>query len=207
MYKKIIYFFIPAVFILLLFSYRTQAQYAFWGFKAGVQANKIISLSFDSKMTPGFNVGIFGNFILSKQFALQHELLYTQRGFGGTTKDSFEVKGSLPYIELPWCLYYNVNKAFHLQFGLQPGIYVFFKPPQRDSSDFSKYNVNPIDLAVIIGGGVILDNNFLFGARLTVSTGQTFNTEEFGGRNVTLQAYMGYAVNRKVKNKKKAKKK
>lgn len=203
MYKRFFLFLIPLL-VLLTIS-KTQAQYAFWGFKAGVQANKITGLSFDSKMTPGFNIGIFGNFILSKEFALQHELLYTQRGFGGTTTDSIDVKGNLPYIELPWCLYYNVNKAFHLQFGLQPGIYVFFKQPQRDSSEFSKYNVNPIDLAGILGAGVILDNNLLFGVRLTVSTGQTFNTTEFGGRNVTLQAYMGYAVNRKVKKKKKKK--
>ncbi len=206
MYKRIFSFLIPVFFILLLFPKSTSAQYAYWGFKAGFQANKITGLSFDSKMTPGFNVGIFGNFILSKKFALQHELLYTQRGFGGTTKDSIDVKGNLPYIELPWCLYYNVNKAFHLQLGVQPGIYMYFKQPQRDSSEFSKYNVNPIDFSGILGAGFIMDNNLLFGVRLTVSTGQTFNTTEFGGRNVTLQAYMGYAVNRKVKKKKSKKK-
>jgi len=203
MHKKFFLFFIPVLFSLLLTPGRVHAQYAYWGFKGGIQANKITGLSFDSKMIPGFNVGIFGNFILSKKFALQHELLYTQRGFGGTTKDSVDVKGNLPYIELPWCLYYNINRAFHLQFGVQPGIYMFFKQPQRDSSEFSKYNVNPIDFAGILGAGFIMDNNLLFGIRLTVSSGQTFNTTEFGGRNVTLQAYMGYAVNRKVKKKKK----
>lgn len=205
MYKRFLRFFIFAVLIILSSASRSQAQYAFWGFKGGIQANKITGLSFDSKMTTGFNVGIFGNFILSKKFALQHELLYSQRGFGGTTKDSIEVKGNLPYIELPWCLYYNVNSAFHLQFGIQPGIYMFFKQPERDTTRFSKYNVNPIDFSGILGAGVILDNNLLFGVRLTVSTGQTFNTTEFGGRNVSLQAYMGYAVNRKVKKKKKKK--
>lgn len=203
MHKRLHLFFILVVLLVLSSVNRVEAQYAYWGFKGGIQANKITGLSFDSKMTPGFNIGIFGNFILSKKFALQHELLYSRRGFGGTTKDSIEVKGNLPYIELPWCLYYNVNKAFHLQLGVQPGIYMFMKQPQRDSSEFSKYNVNPIELAGILGAGVILDNNLLFGVRLTVSTGQTFNTTEFGGRNVTLQAYMGYAVNRKVKKKKK----
>src|ERR1700748_1505961 len=137
MYKKLLHFFISAITVFFLFSTKAQAQYAYWGFKGGIQANKITGLSFDSKMTPGFNIGIFGNFILSEKFALQHELLFTQRGFGGTTKDSIDVQGKLPYIELPWCLYYNVNRAFHLQFGVQPGLYMFFKQPQRDSSEFS----------------------------------------------------------------------
>jgi hypothetical protein len=201
--KRAFFFFVPVLLIVLFNSSILNAQYAYWGFKGGFQANKITGLSFESKMVPGFNVGIFGNFILSDKFALQHELLYSQRGFEGTTVDSIHVKGSLPYIELPWCLYYNVNRAFHLQLGVQPGIYMYFKQPQRDKSEFSKYNVNPIDFSGIIGAGFIMDNNFLFGARLTVASGQTFNTNEFGGRNVTLQAYMGYSVNRKVKKKKK----
>jgi Outer membrane protein beta-barrel domain len=201
MYKKFLLFFIP--FLAFLMIEKTHAQYAYWGIKGGVQANKIASLSFDTPMSPGFNVGIFGNFILSEKFAIQHELLYSQRGFGGTTLDSFEVSGRLPYIDLPWMIHYNLNRVFHVHVGVQPSLYMFFKKAKADSSEFSKYNVNPIDFSGLLGVGAIMNNNILFGIRVNVSLGQTFNTEEFGGRNIALQAYIGYAVNRKVKKKKK----
>jgi hypothetical protein len=201
MYKRFLLFFIS--FLSFLMIKKADAQYAYWGIKGGVQANKIASLSFDAQMTPGFHVGVFGNFILSEKFAIQHELLYSQRGFGGTTLDSFDVSGKLPYIDLPWMVHYNLNRVFHIHLGVQPSLYMFFKKAKADSSEFSKYNVNPIDFSGLLGVGAIMDNNVLFGIRVNVSTGQTFNTEEFGGRNIALQAYLGYAVNRKVKKKKK----
>jgi|GEM_PF-3876968 len=198
------YFFAFFIFTLLN-THLCSAQYAYWGVKAGVQGTKISGLSFDSKMTPGFNIGVFGNFILSEKFALQHEALYSHRGFEGTTLDSFDVVGTLPYLDLPWLLHYNINKVFHIQAGLQPSIYLFYKKAKADSSEFSKYNVNPLELSGLIGVGAIMRNNILFGIRVNVSFGQTFNTSEFGGRNVALQAYLGYAVNRKIKGKKKKK--
>lgn len=191
------------LFLLLSTHQVSKAQYAYWGFKGGAQANKISGLSFNSNMSPGFNVGVFGNFILSEKFAIQHEALFSLRGFGGTTLDSFEVGGNLPYLDLPWMVHYNLNRVFHVQAGVQPSIYLFLKKSQTDSSDFSRYNVNSIDFSGLLGVGAILDNNFLFGIRANVSLGQTFNTNEFGGRNIALQAYIGYAVNRKVKKKKK----
>ncbi len=193
------------LFVLFLTStlQESKAQYAYWGVKGGVQANKISGVSFDSKMSPGFNIGVFGNFILSEKFAIQHEALFSLRGFGGTTLDSFEVGANLPYLDLPWMVHYNLNKVFHIHAGVQPSLYLYLKKAKTDSSDFSKYNVNPIDFSGLLGIGAILDNNFLFGVRVNVSLGQTFNTTEFGGRNIALQGYIGYAVNRKVKKKKK----
>ena len=184
-------------------AYVSNAQYAFWGFKAGYQSNKISGLSFDTKMSSGFNVGVFGNFILSDKWAIQHEAQYSRKGFSGTTLDSFDVKGSLPYFELPWMLQYNINKVFYIHAGVQPSLYLYLKKAQRDSTEFSKYNVNPIDFSGLIGVGAITNNNFLFGARVNISLNQTFNTTEFGGRNISLQAYIAYAVNRKVRKKKK----
>jgi hypothetical protein len=197
--------FIITIYILLIQSSNiSNAQYAYWGFKGGYQSNKITGASqFDSKMCSGFNVGVFGNFILSEKWAIQHEAQYSLKGFAGTTIDSFEIKGNLPYFELPWMVQYNISKAFYIHAGLQPSLYLFLKKAKPDSTDYSRYNVNPIDFSGLLGLGAITNNNFLFGVRVNVSLNQTFNTNAFGGRNVALQAYLAYAVNRKVKKKRK----
>ncbi len=198
------YFFHSLLFLFFCFNSSVSfAQYAYWGFKGGIQATKLSGVSFESKMSPGFSLGLFGNFILSDKVALQHEILYSHRGFSGTTTDSIAISGNLPYIDLPWLLHYNVNKVFHIQAGVQPSLYLFYKKSEPTSSEYSKYNVNPIDFSGLLGVGAILRNNVLFGIRLNVSFGQTFNTTAFGGRNVSLQAYLGYSVNRKIKKKKK----
>jgi hypothetical protein len=50
----------------------------------------------------GFTGGIFVNHALSDNFSLQPELLYTQKGFGGSlVEDVVELELSLGYFELP----------------------------------------------------------------------------------------------------------
>lgn len=77
-----------------------------FGFKAGVNISSAANTpdyweeSIDSKA--GITAGAFLNFALSKNFSLQPELLYTQKGFGGTlVEDIVELELSLGYFELP----------------------------------------------------------------------------------------------------------
>lgn len=96
------------VFLLLAMIAGSSANAAdvSFGFKAGVNISSAANVpdyweeSIDSKA--GVTAGAFINFALSKNFSLQPELLYTQKGFGGTlVEDVVELELSLGYFELP----------------------------------------------------------------------------------------------------------
>jgi len=79
---------------------------ASFGFRAGVNISNASNIpdyweeSIDSKT--GITAGAFFNYALNENFSLQPELLYTQKGFGGSLVDDVvELAVSLDYFELP----------------------------------------------------------------------------------------------------------
>lgn len=186
-------------FILFIASINCFAQNSYWGVKAGMSFNKVGGIDFDNSMYTGFNGGLFATFIINDRFTFTHELSYAIRGFNSQLSDGNNYDFNLKYIDIPWMLNFHVNEAVYVQAGIQPSVYAYFKPAQYDSIPYTKYNANAFDFSGFVGASVILKNNILFGVRLNQSFSKTFNISTYGGKQLTMQAFVGYAINRKVR--------
>lgn len=187
------------VLILFFTSSSGICQNAYWGLKGGLNINKVGGIDLDNSMYAGFNLGIFGTFVINDRISFSHEISYSNRGFNSELLNGEAYTFRLKYIDIPWMLNYHFNPAIFAQIGVQPSVYAFFKPAQYDSIPYTKYNANPFDFSGFIGAGVILKNNLIFGARINQSISKTFNISEAGGKQLTMQFYIGYAINRKVR--------
>jgi len=189
----------------LLFLFFTLAstvsgQDAFWGVRGGANFNKVDGIGISNSMYVGYTGGLFATFIISDRFSFQHELSYSVRGLNGKLANGDPNKVKLAYIDVPWMLNYNFSQALFVQAGVQASVYSFFKAPHNDTIPYNKYNANVFDFSVLLGAGVILDNNMIFGVRINQSLSHTFALNNTGGRILNLQAYMAYAINRNVKH-------
>ncbi|MFN8416819.1 MAG: outer membrane beta-barrel protein [Cytophagaceae bacterium] len=188
-------------FLFLFTSLGCFAQNAYWGVRAGMSFNKVGGIELDNSMYTGFNAGLFGTFMINDRFSFTHELSYAVRGFNGALSDGHNYDFNLKYIDIPWMLNFHINQAVYVQAGVQPSVYAFFKPAQYDTIPYTKYNANAFDFSGFVGASIILKNNLLFGVRLNQSISQTFNISTYGGKQLTMHAFIGYAINRKTRGK------
>jgi putative flippase GtrA len=186
-------------FLFLIAGSSSFAQNSYWGVRAGMSFNKVGGIELDNSMYTGFNGGLFATFIINDRITFTHELSYAFRGFKSTLSDGNNYNFNLKYIDIPWMLNLHVNQAIYIQAGIQPSVYVYFKPAQYDTIPYTKYNANAFDFSGFLGASVILKNNLLFGIRLNQSFSRTFNISTAGGKQLTMHAFVGYAINRKVR--------
>jgi Outer membrane protein beta-barrel domain len=98
------------------------------GVKAGADIHKIDGKSFKDEFSYGYHLGGFATIGLTKKFAIQPEVLFSQVS-SDTSNDFSEVydfnsisKVQLKYLQIPLLLNYNPNPFVSLQVGPQFGI-------------------------------------------------------------------------------------
>lgn len=113
-----------------------QAQDMRFGVKAGVNFSNFGGDEVgDSSARTGFHVGAVAEFPLSENFSIQPEVLFSQQGsqnefnevytIGGVeVRDSYEVKQTLNYINVPIAAQYEIFDGFTLHAGPQIGFLI-----------------------------------------------------------------------------------
>ena len=145
-------FYLSAAAALIFLTATVNAQHVNIGIKAGLNLYTIKTdngTDFDTK--PGFNAGLIGHIHLSKQFAVQPELVYSAQG-AKYNSGGVETKVNLGYINVPVMFQYMFDNGFRLQAGPQVGFLVNAKTETGNVSTDIKDNINSIDFA--LGAGI-----------------------------------------------------
>lgn len=141
--------------ILTAGSGTANAQHANIGIKAGLNVYNINNdngAEYDSKI--GFHAGLLSHIHLSKQWAIQPELVYSAQG-AKSTLTSVDTKINLGYINLPVMIQYMFDNGFRLQAGPQVGFLISAKAEAGNTKTDIKDELNTIDFALGFGAGYI----------------------------------------------------
>ena len=125
------------------------------GIKGGVNVYNFHdndNTSYDPRI--GYNFGVMGHIHISKQFALQPEIVYSAQGAQYKTTLG-TAKYNLDYINVPILLQYMWDNGFRIEAGPQIGFLVSAKSKINDISTDNKENVETIDLAASFGASYI----------------------------------------------------
>ncbi|MEP6617415.1 MAG: outer membrane beta-barrel protein [Ginsengibacter sp.] len=115
---------------LLLFFSASYSQSFTVGIKGGVSINKITGKSFKEQFTYGYHVGGYATLGLSKKFAIQPEVLFSQLSTDTSSQFSSIYQFNhinnikLSYLSIPIVLNYNVSNLLALQVGPQFGVLI-----------------------------------------------------------------------------------
>ncbi len=132
-----------------------KAQHANIGIKGGLNIYNVHNdnnTKYDTKL--GFNAGLLGHIHLTKQLALQPEIVYSAQG----AKYNFlndKVKLNLGYINVPVLLQYMFDNGFRLEAGPQVGFLITAKSEFNNVKTDVKNNLKKVDFAVGAGLGYV----------------------------------------------------
>jgi opacity protein-like surface antigen len=161
----------------------------------GANAQNINGLKYDNRF--GFHAGVFANIGLTKLFAFQPELLYSQKG--AKTRDIDE-RFRLHYIDVPLAFHVNTD-GFFFEAGPQVGFLVAAKREVGNvSEDIKSYNT--VDFGYLAGLGYQLKHGLGVGLRYNgaftnfpkSTTNGTMTVQE-KVRNSAFQLYATYSFN------------
>lgn len=133
----------------------TKASHVTFGVKGGLNVyniNNDNNIEYESKL--GFHLGMLAHIHLSKQFALQPELLYSAQGAKYTVSNN-EVKINLGYINVPVMVQYMFDNGFRLQAGPQLGFLTRARSETNNTKTDVKENYKTIEFAVGFGAGYV----------------------------------------------------
>lgn len=132
-----------------------SAQHVNIGVKAGLNLYNINNdngTEYDTKA--GFHAGLLGHIHLSKQWAVQPELVYSAQG-AKSTVTGVDTKINLGYINLPIMIQYMFNNGFRVQAGPQAGFLISAKAEANNKSTDIKDELKTVDFALGFGAGYI----------------------------------------------------
>lgn len=140
----------------------------------------------------GFHLGVYGEFFINQDFAIQLELLYSQQGY--------EIEGrsgtftqKLNYINLPFMFKAYPSKNFFLEAGPQIGLAISHKE-EFDSSfglfdTSSEFDPSSFDWGVNFGGGFKTNSGVSLGVRYHLGLGDIY--DEGAPRNRVWMFFLG----------------
>ena len=168
-----------------------------FGAKGGLNISSITNADQDgvnSNSLVGFHIGFFGEFMISDEFAIQPELLYSTQG----VKLEFEGdKGDLKldYINIPVMAKYYVADAFSLELGPQIGFLVSAKAKSGGDSVDVKDDTKSIDVSLGFGANYNFAEKFMLGARYNLGltrVQEDLFPGESESKNSVFQISVGY---------------
>lgn len=142
----------------------------------------------------GFHVGFFGEFMISDQFAIQPELLYSTQGVK-LEADGEKGDLKLDYINIPIMAKYYVADAFSLELGPQIGFLVSAEGKSDGVSVDIKDDTKSVDVSLGFGASYNFAENFMLGARYNLGLTRV-QEDVFPGesewKNSVFQISVGY---------------
>ncbi len=169
------------------------------GLKAGASLTSFAGADakvYDNRF--GFHAGVFANIGLTKLFAFQPELLYSQKG--ANYDNVTDVSQRLHYIDVPLAFHVNSGGLF-FEAGPQVGFLVGAKYQSGSASTDIKSTLNSVDFGYLFGLGYQLKHGLGVGLRYNggftnVDQAATFGnlTVQRRARNSAFQLYLTYSV-------------
>lgn len=140
------------------------AQSPSLGIKGGLNITNIKMMDNASDYKAGFHVGGLAHFHLSKEWAIQPELMFSQQG-GKSRSEANKTSTNLDYLTVPVLVQYMFNNGFRLQAGPQLGILVNAKSKLGGNSTDIKDRYKTADISFPIGIGYLTHSGLGIDAR------------------------------------------
>lgn len=168
-----------------------------FGVKGGLNVASISNIDEDGvNKDPliGFHIGFLGEFMISDQFAIQPELLYSTQGVKANF-DGEKADFKLDYINIPVMAKYYVADAFSLELGPQIGFLVSADAEAGGVSVDIKDELKSVDVSLGFGASYIFAEKFMLGARYNLGLTQVQEEVSPGDsewKNSVFQISVGY---------------
>lgn len=148
-------FYVTVALATILMAGTASAQNVNVGLKAGFNLyniNNDNNVSFDPKA--GFHAGVIGHIHVTRQFAIQPEIVYSAQGAKFTTA-GVDTKLKRDYINVPVLFQYMFDNGFRLQAGPQVGFLINAESKTNNTSIDTKDNLKGVDFGVGAGVGYV----------------------------------------------------
>ena len=184
---KKIFSIVAATFFMLL---TVAAQEVHFGIKAGVNASSVeFSNVNDYSGKAGLHIGGLAHIHISRQFALQPELVYSMQG---GQDESENIKLKLNYINIPVLAQYMINDGFRLQTGPQLGFLLSAKSKVGDVEYNRKDDLSSIDFSWAFGAGYLFPSGFGIDARYNYGISNISDNTTYKAKNRVFQFGLFY---------------
>jgi hypothetical protein len=141
--------------IAIVFATSVQSQHVNIGIKAGLNLYNIKNNDdFKYDMKPGLHAGLLGHIHVTKNFAVQPELLFSAQGAKYKT-GGVETKLNLNYLNVPILLQYMFDNGFRFEAGPQIGLLLTAKADNGTTKTDVKSDLNTLDAGLALGIGYI----------------------------------------------------
>lgn len=165
-----------------------QGQQTHFGVKAGVNiASVAIDNGDDYNSKAGLHIGGLAHIHISRQFALQPELVFSMQG----GKDDNE-KLKLNYLNIPLLAQYMTNDGFRLQTGPQLGILLAAERKVGDVEIDVDDDLSSVDFSWTFGAGYLFPSGFGIDARYNLGISNISDDESFEAKNRVFQVGLFY---------------
>lgn len=190
--------------VTVLVSAGADAQELHYGLKAGLNISDIALANFvnndvesDYRPKAGFHGGVFVSADLVNQFAIEAELLYSNKG----TRAGERI--NLHYITIPFLIRYELSEQFSLALGPEFGYLVKARSPLGDVSN--TWN-NKLDFGIDADVALKLTTNMLLALRYNAGFSSVIDTrrsssttgEAIKYQNRTLQLSLCFQLGEKM---------
>ena len=137
------------------------------GLKGGLNVATLSSPAYNYSIDPRIsaNFGGLAHIHLSKEFAIQPELLFSGQGAKQTNEDRKVVKTNLNYLQIPVLLQYLIGTGFRLETGPQFGFLLSANRKVDNVTANIKDAYKTIDVAWVFGAGYLTPSGFGIDAR------------------------------------------
>lgn len=191
--------------------FNTYSQENAFGIKGGLNlAFMSVDDANDNNIIPGFHAGVWGKLMITENFGIQPEVLYSMKGVK-TTYDNIIAEGesklNVNYIDIPVYLVFNLSEDFDFHLGPFIGLVMnakvetdtevldFFDVDSED--DIDKDNFNNLDFGISGGLGFVLKPvtlGFNYNLSLAEAAKEDRPIERLIGdaRNNVIQIYIGF---------------
>jgi hypothetical protein len=190
-------FYLVALATTLLITTVVSSQSINLGLKGGLNVyniNNDNNSEYDSKV--GFHAGLIGHIHLTRQFAVQPELVYSVQG-AKYTNGGVESKLNLGYINIPVLLQYMFDNGFRLQAGPQIGFMLNAKREVGDIKTDVKDGFKTVDLGLGFGAGYVTPSGFGIDARYNLGLSNINENDAVKSTNRGFQAGVFYLMKHK----------
>lgn len=146
----------------------------------------------------GFHAGVFANVGLTRLFAFQPELIYSQKGY--TLRNVTDYSQRLHYLDVPLAFHVNTGGLF-FEAGPQVGFLISAKSRNGSFTTTNTASYNSVDFGYLFGLGYQLKHGLGVGLRYNggftnIDKAATFGntTVQARARNSAFQLYLTYSV-------------
>jgi hypothetical protein len=193
-------FYLSLALAAIIITSTAYSQRVNFGIKGGLTVSNIQNendIAYNASI--GFHTGILAHIHLTKQFALQPELVFSTSG----AKYSNFIEGNanlkLGYIQMPILFQYMFSNGFRLEAGPQLSFLMY---ANKETSNFRKVDfkndLRPVDLGLAAGVGYVFPKSgFGIDTRVNLGLANINENANFRSYNRTFQMGVFYLFNHK----------